>query len=258
MKRLILGLAVGALLLTTAQAEARWKNPFSRSKAARPLVKGSVGSVHVMGSRVIANTNRRQVSVRLKIYSTPTRDGQQQVTEQTVTLKANREVLLGSGSREGDKVFVRADRLGRITRRYYQQGRGNQRFVAPSSLFGAEIKKVAAGTKTTRLSGYLYAPISGADLNVRGRDARRFTTRGDKLTRDRKDGSTRSLTGVWRSLDGQQYKASRMNFTATVANGKATILDMGRYRNGYNEPTRVKLHVQDGNVQGMSMIIEGK
>ena len=73
MKRLVIGLAVSVMLLTTVQAEAKWKNPFSRGKAPRPLLKGSVGSVHVMGSRVIANTNRRQVSVLPKLYTAPTR-----------------------------------------------------------------------------------------------------------------------------------------------------------------------------------------
>ena len=76
---------------------------------------------------------------------------------------------------------MRADRKGRVTRRYYQQGHNNKMFLPQSSLFGVEIKKAQTNAKTTQLKGHLWAPISGSDLGLRGRDARRFKAQGNKL-----------------------------------------------------------------------------
>jgi len=247
---LICGLTMSALLLASGPVSA---GLFTRGKGkVRPLMKGSVGAVQVMGS----SASRGQISVRLKVWTPPTRDGRQKVLEKTVTLKPNREVLLGTGERS--KVFLRADRKGRVTRRYYQEGFNKKLFMTQSSLFGAEIKKVEVKGKTTQLKGRMYSPISGSDLGLRGRDAKRYTAKGNTLVRTNKRGATHTLGSVWRSLDGRSYKASGLSFSATVTTGKATTLDLGRYRNGFNEPTRVKLHVQDGNIQGMSMVVEGR
>ncbi len=90
-------------------------------------------------------------------------------------------------------------------------------------------------------------------LVLHRKDVKGFEVKGrTSMVKATKNGN-RWLLDVWSDLLGHRLRAGAISFSSTVAAGKSTTVDLGHYS---ERQTHLKLHVKDGNIEGLSAIFD--